>query len=216
MKKLSIAVAVAACLGALVATAGTASPAGTYHDPPKTAMYALWWSESPGMWDYVEGQIPKLTYMDEGTPVPCGWKVMVSVLWVGQGYLHTMIVPDVDMLKLTITKHGSSVPVVAQTWLQGRAAWGPVFAWDGYWEEMIGPAPPFDPRLNIGTFGIKWENVYTQARLGGPGVYHVTVDEDFRRVYYDLTQSAEGGNKPTRIDPYKAQYTFDIHLQACS
>lgn len=200
-----LAFAAAACAVAFAAPAAAAPPAGTHRDPVNTPMFAAWWEPNPGGWYSIDSS-GVLSGPDYG-PVAAGKPVMIDLAWVGQAYGHTKAVPGVDQLRLTVTKGAETV--VAQTWAEGRAAWTSVFAWDGYWVDLLGPAPPFNPAIGAGTYGIKWENVLP-AELVTPGVYHVRIDEHFGHVYNDLSWFSDDWARPVPLTPYTAQYEFSF------
>lgn len=215
MKRFLIASLVVLCLTVAGTSALAAAPAGTHQDPERTAMFFVYWL---GGWDEVKDGVLVPDIMGGEDPsydaVPCGYDVMVDTLWIGQGYGQVKGIPDVDRLRLSITDKDDK-PVVDQTWAQGRAAWTPVFAWDAYWVGLFGEVPPFNPNMGITTYGIKWEPTFTQAQLGGPGTYHVTVTEDLTHVVNDLTLYDATWQRPTKLLPGMATYTFDIELQEC-
>lgn len=204
MKQLLALVAVVVT-GALVGVAGAAPALVTHRDPVNVPMFASWYTDDPGGW-YVIDSNGVLSGPNDG-PVSASEPLMIDIAWVGQSYGHTKAVPDVDQFKLTISKNGQSV--VSQTWAQGRAAWTDVFPWDDYWVELLGDAPPFNPHIAAGTFGIKWENLFP-AHFFTPGTYQVTIDERFTHTYNDLSAWPDWPARPVRITPYGGSYEFSF------
>ena len=199
-------VALAVCAVATTATAGAAPPAGVHRDPVGVPMFANWYDPSdPGGW-YVVDATGALSGPHDGA-VAADEPVMIDIAWAGQAYGHTKVIPDVDRLRLTISRNGETV--VAQSWAEGRSAWTPVFVWDQYWVDLLGPAPPFNPNLGTGAYGIKWENVFP-AGFFSPGSYDVRIDEAFAHSYNDLTAYPDWGARPVRYPPYTASYEFSF------
>jgi len=195
------------CIGVVVASAAAAPPAGTRKDPVGMPMFSNWYSETdPGGWYLVKSD-GNLSGPFTGS-IAAGEPFMIDIAWVGQAYGHTKVVPDVDHLKLTITKGNDPLPVFSQTWAQGRAAWTSVFVWDDYWLNLLGPVPPFNPNMGTGTYGIKWENTFKEGFAAG--MYHVVIDEDFTHVYNDLSSYSGDWKRPTKFTPYTWSWEFDF------
>lgn len=200
-----LALAVLALAGAIVGVAGAAPALTAHRDPVNVPMFADWYTPAPDGW-YTIDDAGVLSGPHYG-PVSASAPVMIDVAWVGQSYGHTSAVPDVDQLRLTITKGDRTI--VAQTSAQGRAAWTQVFPWDDYWVGLLGEAPPFNPSIAAGTFGIKWENVFPAGTFA-PGVYHVTIDERFTHTYNDLSAWPGAPARPVRLTPYTGSYEFSF------
>ena len=118
-----LALAVLALAGAIVGVAGAAPALTAHRDPVNVPMFADWYTPAPDGW-YTIDDAGVLSGPHYG-PVSASAPVMIDVAWVGQSYGHTSAVPDVDQLRLTITKGDRTI--VAQTSAQGRAAWTQVF-----------------------------------------------------------------------------------------
>lgn len=168
---------------AIVGVAGAAPALTAHRDPVNVPMFADWYTPAPDGW-YTIDDAGVLSGPRYG-PVSASAPVMIDVAWVGQSYGHTSAVPDVDQLRLTITKGDRTI--VAQTWAQGRAAWTQVFPWDDYWVGLLGEAPPLNP-------SIRRRHVRDQVgeRLPGRDVRARRLPRDDRRAVHAHLQRPLG------------------------